>query len=244
MGGGVSSVQGEVNGFLQRKVDQIVLEKKGSFEASLPREIIPADNKDNRGALAAEPLHAVVSADEVSPPRSTVRRPSLQSHSSSIRSLAMSHHARKNSVESLLSSSSVGGNSSRHFLFESRRKPSLHLHLKLPMQDELDWIPVDEEGLDEDHGQSPLKAPLAKPSYLFTKSGTMLIDGISPGIGARGLKMFDENKRASTEYFHKIPMHERLVMLSKLGSGATSTVFKAFDIEDMRVFFDFIGLFF
>jgi hypothetical protein len=101
--------------------------------------------------------------------------------------------------------------------------------------DETDWVQVNDEGGLEDENLSPrTRSRLHKPSYLFTRSGTMLLDGFTPGIGEKGLKMFSDTDGA-VEYGHKIPMDERLVMLSKIGTGSTSVVYKAFDIQEMKV---------
>lgn len=149
------------------------------------------------------------------------------SHGNSIRDLALNHQMRLNSYDSFSSSM----NSSK-FLLESKKKfPMLKLKIE-SIQDDLDWIQVEEDETDEEIPNSPKKGDdLRNKSYLFTSSGTMLVAGFSPGIGDRGLKTHEND----IDYGHKIPMHERLVIISKLGSGSTSIVYKALDLQEMRL---------
>lgn len=76
-------------------------------------------------------------------------------------------------------------------------------------------------------------------SYLFTQSGTMLVNGFMAMIGKTGLQTIaDESELLPTDttaaiptvaVSHKglqLPMRERLVVLCKLGQGASSIVYK------------------
>ena len=67
----------------------------------------------------------------------------------------------------------------------------------------------------------------ARQSYLFTNSGTIFVDGFQAGIGTAGIRTSVADLR--------LPMKERLAMLCRLGSGATSVVYKAIDLVDMRI---------
>ena len=74
------------------------------------------------------------------------------------------------------------------FGLHSKRPPAL----KLSIQDDSDWIQVDDDG---DFGLSPRRmhpVPLAgknenEQSYMFTQSGTIFVDGFLEGIGKEGI---------------------------------------------------------
>ena len=80
------------------------------------------------------------------------------------------------------------------FGLHSKRPPAL----KLLIQDDSDWIQVDDD-VDGDFGLSPRKQnalPLAgkgkgnmenEQSYMFTQSGTIFVDGFQDGIGKEGI---------------------------------------------------------
>ena len=114
-----------------------------------------------------------------------------------------------------------------------RKRPNL----KINIQDDIDWIQVsDDEENDEDVGDlnSPRTAfKMSKnqnqQSYLFTQSGTIFIDGFQEGIGKGGIT------RHGSSNLLKIPMRDRLIILCRLGSGASSIVYKALDIASMRL---------
>ena len=114
-----------------------------------------------------------------------------------------------------------------------RKRPNL----KINIQDDIDWIQVsDDEENDEDVGDlnSPRTAyKISKTqnqqSYLFTQSGTIFIDGFQEGIGKGGIM------RHGSSNLLKIPMRERLIILCRLGCGASSIVYKALDIASMRL---------
>jgi serine/threonine protein kinase len=113
-----------------------------------------------------------------------------------------------------------------------RKRPNL----KINIQDDVDWIQVsDDEENDEDVGD--LNSPRTnykisknqnQQSYLFTQSGTIFIDGFQGGIGKGGI-------RSGSSNLLKIPMRDRLIILCRLGSGASSIVYKALDISTMRL---------
>jgi serine/threonine protein kinase len=54
------------------------------------------------------------------------------------------------------------------------------------------------------------------------------VNGFCEGIGKKGI--IDKDAESA-----KLPMRERLVMLCKLGQGASSIVFKALDLAEMRL---------
>jgi serine/threonine protein kinase len=124
------------------------------------------------------------------------------------------------------------------------------------MQDDLDWIPVsdDEEtvvtevtesrsvgvGIGGRGRKGPGAAgrarlainPAAGESYRFTQSGTIFVDGFGEnGIRRQGLASDMNTARAGS----KLSMRNRLVVLCRLGSGASSVVYKALDLRDMRL---------
>ena len=113
-----------------------------------------------------------------------------------------------------------------------RKRPNL----KINIQDDVDWIQVsDDEENDEDVGD--LNSPRTnykisknqnQQSYLFTQSGTIFIDGFQGGIGKGGIMSGSSN-------LLKLPMRDRLIILCRLGSGASSIVYKALDISSMKL---------
>jgi serine/threonine protein kinase len=69
-------------------------------------------------------------------------------------------------------------------------------------------------------------------SYRFTQSGTIFVDGFGGnGIRRQGLG----NNNHPTKVGSKLSMRNRLVVLCRLGSGASSVVYKALDLRDMRL---------
>ena len=197
-------VSAEVDKFLEGHVVEVV--KNASEKKTCQKQLSCPSGPSSHRSISIAPL----------------------SHGSSIRDLALCHQMRLNGNESFSSSSF----SSSKFLLESKKKfPMLKLKID-SIQDDVDWVQVEEDETDEETLMSPQKNnALYKKSYLFTSSGTMLIAGFSPGIGERGLKLYEND----LDYGHKIPMHERLVIISKLGSGSTSVVYKAFDLQEMRL---------
>jgi len=143
---------------------------------------------------------------------------------------------REKSVKKTSPSSSnnaMGADASSIPVPVERKRPNL----KINIQDDIDWIQVsDDEENDEDVGDlnSPRTAyKISKnqnqQSYLFTQSGTIFIDGFQEGIGKGGIM------RHGSSNLLKIPMRERLIILCRLGSGASSIVYKALDIASMRL---------
>ena len=59
------------------------------------------------------------------------------------------------------------------------------------------------------------------------RTGTIFVDGFVQGIGTDGIHGSVRNM--------KLPMRERLPVLCKLGHGASSVVYKALDITEMRL---------
>lgn len=109
-----------------------------------------------------------------------------------------------------------------------------------PTMSEEDWIAVDDGAYPDmtprftkvDAGGQKMQLSLnssleRKESYHFTKSGTIWLKGFGAQIGECGL-----GEQAASA---GIPMQERLVMLQKLGQGASGVVFKAFDLVELRL---------
>lgn len=66
----------------------------------------------------------------------------------------------------------------------------------------------------------------------------LVVEGMQAGVGAEGIvrlnmRANDRNSLAATT--RKLPMRDRLVVLCKLGHGASSAVYKALDLTDMRL---------
>ena len=57
--------------------------------------------------------------------------------------------------------------------------------------------------------------------------GTIFVNGFCEGIGKNGIVN-------STQHL-RLPMRERLAVLCRLGQGASSIVYKALDISEMRL---------
>jgi hypothetical protein len=62
--------------------------------------------------------------------------------------------------------------------------------------------------------------------------GSLFVDGMTIGVGTDGI-IFPQNSAAMR--YEKLPMRERLIILSKLGAGASSAVYKALDLTDMKL---------
>lgn len=72
----------------------------------------------------------------------------------------------------------------------------------------------------------------ADQSYMFTQSGTIFVNGFKAGIGIEGIQ--STNSRRFSKKL-KLPMKDRLVLLSQLGHGASGVVYKAFDLVEMKI---------
>ena len=120
-----------------------------------------------------------------------------------------------------------------------RIRPNLSIQLDADPVDDPDWIQVsdDEDGDEKDDNNDGVrrgtlnKNAAMNQSYLFTQSGTIFIDGFNAGIGKRGIQGSSKGGRT----VHKLPMKERLCVLCKLGQGASSIVYKALDLSEMRL---------
>lgn len=85
----------------------------------------------------------------------------------------------------------------------------------------------------------PVPAPVAihKPAPISTQDmnirqdGALFVDGMQMGVGEDGIIRPNREMR----YGGRLPMRERLIILCKLGSGASSAVYKALDLVDMRL---------
>ena len=120
-------------------------------------------------------------------------------------------------------------------------------------EDEDDWIQVEEvEDLLEESAASPRAALLsakkrkmpglavscgADESYYFTRSGAIAVDGVASKIRDSGLAPAVELPAfgaAESPTAAKVPMTDRIVLLEKLGQGASGRVHKAFDLQELR----------
>ena len=72
-------------------------------------------------------------------------------------------------------------------------------------------------------------------SRVDTCAGTMYVDGIKVGIGVNGIIRPDAVTGQLPKTNNKLPMRERLIVLCKLGQGASSIVYKALDLTDMKL---------
>lgn len=61
-------------------------------------------------------------------------------------------------------------------------------------------------------------------------AGTFFVDGIKAGVGAEGII-----RPKTGTMGRKLPMRERIVVMCRLGQGASSAVYKAVDLTDMRL---------
>ncbi len=52
------------------------------------------------------------------------------------------------------------------------------------------------------------------------------------GLGTDGIIL---PQRSAAMRYEKLPMRERLIILGKLGAGASSAVYKALDLTDMKL---------
>ena len=83
----------------------------------------------------------------------------------------------------------------------------------------------------------------AQQSYMFTQSGTIFVDGFNEGIGIKGIQVNNNNKNdndnvnfaVNNDAALKMPLNDRLVVLCRLGAGASGVVYKAFDLVDLRL---------
>lgn len=55
------------------------------------------------------------------------------------------------------------------------------------------------------------------------------------GVGAEGIIRMNKRDNSGLMNARKLPMRDRLVVLCKLGHGASSAVYKALDLTDMRL---------
>ena len=62
-------------------------------------------------------------------------------------------------------------------------------------------------------------------------SGTIFVRGFIEGIGQNGIA----GEPSSAGHKVKLPMKERVAILSRLGQGASSIVYKALDISEMTI---------
>ena len=55
------------------------------------------------------------------------------------------------------------------------------------------------------------------------------------GVGAEGIIRLNKRDNSGLATGRKLPMRDRLVVLCKLGHGASSAVYKAIDLTDLRL---------
>ena len=126
-------------------------------------------------------------------------------------------------------------------------KPSFGLSINIAHSDE----PVNSPKVDLDQGtaeQSEVQQPSnpladkAAPVFggrptmtintdMQMQNGALFVDGMEMGVGAGGIIRPNQEQLPHA----KLPMRERLIILCKLGSGASSAVYKALDLVEMRL---------
>lgn len=62
-----------------------------------------------------------------------------------------------------------------------------------------------------------------------------MVDGLHAGVSEEGIIRADRSGLLSSSKRLLLPMRDRLVVLCKLGAGASSAVYKALDLTDMRL---------
>lgn len=123
-------------------------------------------------------------------------------------------------------------------------RSSMGLNLKISVNDDNnDWVQVsdDDESVNlaefdtalievpgEEGGSS--KPIGSSGSMQYRQDGTFFVEGLKAGVGAEGI--IRPNNGNNTR---KLPMRERLIVLCRLGQGASSAVYKALDLTDMRL---------
>jgi serine/threonine protein kinase len=117
---------------------------------------------------------------------------------------------------------------------KKRVRPNLQISIaESKIQDDVDWIQVDDDEDDEDDKPMKPRPSLSiegntpQQSYSLTKSGTIFVDGFQGGIGKGGIRTEQKSDL--------IPLQDRLVFLCRLGAGASGIVYKALDLRDMRL---------
>jgi hypothetical protein len=63
----------------------------------------------------------------------------------------------------------------------------------------------------------------------------LVVDGLQAGVGAEGIVRLKKGDLIVASMVRRLPMRDRLVVLCKLGQGASSAVYKALDLTDMRL---------
>jgi len=138
-------------------------------------------------------------------------------------------------------------------------KMNMKLDLKIGVEDDADWGKVsDDDGDDDDDDEDGLNlsqfdknlieipldtANLDKDSehtkdkedgrVQYKNDGTLVVGGLHAGVGAEGII---RGKKDNRHYqIRKLPMRDRLTVLCKLGHGASSAVYKALDLTDLRL---------
>jgi hypothetical protein len=143
---------------------------------------------------------------------------------------------------------------------EGRKRPNL----KIQIHDDPDWVQVSDDE-EEVGVLAQVTTPRAArrslnfansahaQSYLFTQSGMIFVDGFTGGIGPMGITTTSSTNasgqpvessgsatpatgsRVNLVDQTRLSMRERLVVLCKLGTGASSIVYKALDLKDMKL---------
>jgi serine/threonine protein kinase len=108
--------------------------------------------------------------------------------------------------------------------------------------DDADWIQVSDDednnaGNDDEKSahrrahQALGRNGAAEGSYVFTQSGTIFVDGFHDG----GLGIRVDGIARESIIGSRLNMKDRVTVLCRLGSGASSVVYKALDLRDMRL---------
>jgi hypothetical protein len=67
--------------------------------------------------------------------------------------------------------------------------------------------------------------------FMSVSAGALFVDGMEMGVGVGGIIRPNQDHMKHS----KLPMRERLIILCKLGSGASSAVYKALDLVELRL---------
>lgn len=151
----------------------------------------------------------------------------FSSHGSGIVNRDRSNDHSGNSIEQSLQNEQAAANDPATKTDNPIKKK---FNLKLQINDEDDWIQVDDDEANDIMTPRIKKEALGHndQSYTLTQSGTIFVNGFGEGIGKNGLAV-------GSRYQTKLPMRERLVFLCQLGQGASSTVYKALDLTELRL---------
>lgn len=124
-------------------------------------------------------------------------------------------------------------------------RSQLGLGLKLHVDDDAEWGHVSDDENDHDNVDPSkfddrlLEIPKdhSNSNLANNKSGVfepLKLEGMRAGLAEDGI-VRSVHMRGEKPRMRKLPMRERLTILCKLGAGASSAVYKALDLTDMRL---------